>query len=171
MKLLWYAAIIFGRCFVQFFSRFIEVSIHKMAKHNVKNFNMCFDHFADTGHYRINASQFSVAFAGVYKKHSNEGNTDTKWLTIYEVPGPAGIYLLKFNNRNTRTRCEICLKLTIKTLERLQASFWCLCSLLRTYFTSCACVYSINFEHVIAGWGWPSSWKLIPITKWLISSE
>ena len=28
---------------------------------------------------------------------------------------PVGIYLLKVNNRNTRTRCEICSKLTIKT--------------------------------------------------------
>ena len=28
---------------------------------------------------------------------------------------PAGIYLLKVNNRNTRTDCEICPKLTIKT--------------------------------------------------------
>ena len=28
---------------------------------------------------------------------------------------PAGIYLLKVNNRNTRTRCEICSKLTTKT--------------------------------------------------------
>ena len=28
---------------------------------------------------------------------------------------PVGIYLLKVNNRNTRTRCGICLKLTIKT--------------------------------------------------------
>ena len=31
---------------------------------------------------------------------------------------PAGIYLLKVNNRNTRTRCVICSKLTIKTPER-----------------------------------------------------
>ena len=31
---------------------------------------------------------------------------------------PAGIYMLKVNNRNTRTRCEICSKLTIKTPER-----------------------------------------------------
>ena len=30
----------------------------------------------------------------------------------------AGIYLLKVNNRNTRTRCVICSKLTIKTPER-----------------------------------------------------
>ena len=28
---------------------------------------------------------------------------------------PAKIYLFKVNNRNTRKRCEICLKLTIKT--------------------------------------------------------
>ena len=33
---------------------------------------------------------------------------------------PASVYLLKVNNRNTRTRCEICSKLTIMTL------FWCL---------------------------------------------
>ena len=31
---------------------------------------------------------------------------------------PAGIYLLKVNNRNTRMRCEICSELTIKTPER-----------------------------------------------------
>ena len=31
---------------------------------------------------------------------------------------PAGIHLLKVNNRNARTRCEICSKLTIRTPER-----------------------------------------------------
>ena len=30
----------------------------------------------------------------------------------------AGIYLLKVNNRNNRTKCEICSKLTIKIPER-----------------------------------------------------
>ena len=35
---------------------------------------------------------------------------------------PTGIYLLKVNNRNTRTRCEICSKLTIKTPERRRTS-------------------------------------------------
>ena len=43
------------------------------------------------------------------------------WTEIYT---PASIYLLKVNNRNTRTRCEICLKLTIKTPEGCQVSFW-----------------------------------------------
>ena len=37
---------------------------------------------------------------------------------------PAGIYLLKVNNRNTRTRCEISSELTIKTPERRQADMF-----------------------------------------------
>ena len=35
---------------------------------------------------------------------------------------PANINLFKVNNRNTRKRCEICLKLTIKTPERCDYS-------------------------------------------------
>ena len=46
----------------------------------------------------------------------------------------AGIYLLKVNNRNTRTRCEICSKLTIKTPERRQ---WHLSG-----------VFVVEFEHI-----------------------
>ena len=37
---------------------------------------------------------------------------------------PANIYLFKVNNRNTRKRCEICSKLTIKTPERRQSRPW-----------------------------------------------
>ena len=33
---------------------------------------------------------------------------------------PAGNYMFKVKNRNTRARCEICSKLTIKTSERRQ---------------------------------------------------
>ena len=36
----------------------------------------------------------------------------------------AGNYLFKVNNRNTRTRCEICSKLTIKTTERRHVFLW-----------------------------------------------
>ena len=32
-----------------------------------------------------------------------------------------GIFLLKVNNRNTRTKCKICSELTIKTPELRQA--------------------------------------------------
>ena len=47
---------------------------------------------------------------------------------------PAGIYLLKDNDRNTRTRCKIRSKLTIKTPERRQ---WRLSG-----------VFIVNFEHI-----------------------
>ena len=47
---------------------------------------------------------------------------------------PAGNYMFKVNNRNARTRCEICSKLTIKTPERRQ---WCHSG-----------VFIVNFEHI-----------------------
>ena len=46
----------------------------------------------------------------------------------------AGNYIFKVNNRNTRTRCEICSKLTIKTPERCQ---W-----------PRSGVFIVNFEHI-----------------------
>ena len=42
--------------------------------------------------------------------------------------------MFKANNRNTRTRCEICSKLTIRTLER------------------CSSVSIVNFEQENAGY-------------------
>ena len=39
---------------------------------------------------------------------------------IPKIRHPASIHLLKINNRNTRKRCEICSKLTIKTAEQCQ---------------------------------------------------
>ena len=50
---------------------------------------------------------------------NDKGLHDTKYNTNY----PANIYLFKVNNRSTRKRSEICSKLTIKTLDRRQASF------------------------------------------------
>ena len=47
---------------------------------------------------------------------------------------PAGIYLLKVNKRNTRTRCEICSALTIKTSERLHSRS--------------SGLFIVNFEHI-----------------------
>ena len=61
----------------------------------------------------ITGVQFTSCTRGLFHKNSN----------IYRILAkssahtyPAGIYLLKANNRNTRIRCEICSKLTIKTL-------------------------------------------------------
>ena len=56
------------------------------------------------------------------------------------------IYLHKVNNRNTRARCEVCSKLTIKQNDAndvVLVSLW-------TYFTPYVSI--VNFEHVIAGW-------------------
>ena len=53
---------------------------------------------------------------------------------------PAGNYMFKVDNRNTRTRCEICSKLTMKIPERRQ---W--------RFTPCSSI-SINFKQVNANW-------------------
>ena len=44
------------------------------------------------------------------------------------------IYLPKVKNRNTRTRCEICSKSTIKTPER---RYW-----------RCSGVFIVKFEHI-----------------------
>ena len=51
--------------------------------------------------------------------------------TVWNMPeyDQVAIYILKFNNRNTRARCYICSKLT-----------------------PCSTVSIVNFEHVIAGW-------------------
>ena len=57
----------------------------------------------------------------------------------------AGNCMFKVNNRNTRTRREICSKLTIKTSE---GRHW-------TYFTPCSRVSIGKFEQVNASWvGW-----------------
>ena len=45
---------------------------------------------------------------------------------------PTNIYLFIVNNRDTRKRCEICSKLTIKTPERRQYGV----------------VFIVNFEHI-----------------------
>ena len=39
---------------------------------------------------------------------------------LVKIVNPSGNYVFKVYNRNTRTRCEICSKLTIKTAERRQ---------------------------------------------------
>ena len=69
-------------------------------------------------------------------------------------PNPVGIYLLKVNNRDTKTRCEICSKLTIKTPERrhLYRSGVFIVNF-EHIFTPCPIFFSVvNFEQVITDW-------------------
>ena len=54
------------------------------------------------------------------------------WKFLWKYP--AGICMFKVNNRNTRTRCEICSELIIKTSERRH---WRLSGL-----------FIVNFEHI-----------------------
>ena len=56
----------------------------------------------------------------------------------------AGIYLLKVNNRNSRTRFEICSKLTVKTPERHQ---WHHSGVFIVNLASFF-VFIVNFEHI-----------------------
>ena len=58
-------------------------------------------------------------------QHREEKNKKTKQNKIRALKNkkmvkvyPPNIYLLKFNNRNARHRCEICSKFTTKTPER-----------------------------------------------------
>ena len=57
------------------------------------------------------------------------------------------------NKVNTRTRCEICSKLTIKTLEQRQ---WHRSDVFNVNFEPISHLVLVflllNFEHVIAGW-------------------
>ena len=66
--------------------------------------------------------------------------TNICWQRTYVVTCPVGIYMFKVNKGNTRIRCEICSKLTIKTPERQHwapmTSFWCLYC------------FIVNFEHI-----------------------
>ena len=56
------------------------------------------------------------------------------WLIKWVNSFPARIYLIKVNNRNTRTRDEICPVLTIKIPERRH---W-----------SRSGIFIVNFEHI-----------------------
>ena len=93
---------------------------------------------------------------------------ETLWVILFSInSNSAGIYLLKVNNRNTRIRCEICSKLTIKIPERRQ---WDRSGIFIVHFEHISHLVStvsiVNFEHVIAGWG--KDWELEAKTnlKW-----
>ena len=59
------------------------------------------------------------------------------FVLIWMCHVPTVNQFLKVSNRNTKTRCEICSKLTIKTPER------------RWHRSG---VFIVDFEHVIARW-------------------
>ena len=84
------------------------------------------------------------------KYHENE-TLFSLWMKkfIYRVLMriiPVGIHLLKVNNRNTRTRCEMCSKLTIKKQSWYRSGVFIVN--FRTYLKPCSTVSVVNFEQV-----------------------
>ena len=72
-------------------------------------------------------------FKSVLKTKKNKENKEKQLLSL-SGHYPAGSYMFKVNNSNTRTRCEICSKLAIKTPERRQ---WRRLG-----------IFIVNFEHI-----------------------
>ena len=58
-----------------------------------------------------------------------------------DLANPADNYMFKINNENTRTRCEICSKLTIKKPERRPLNI----------FTPCSSVSIVNLKQLNTG--------------------
>ena len=90
-----------------------------------------------------NCSITYTSFSSTLNKESTLHFTlslDRSYEHSYEITffikssNPAGIYLFKVNNRNTRTRCKICSKLTIKIPEQ------------RHWRRSG--IFIVNFEHI-----------------------
>ena len=85
-----------------------------------------------------------------------------------------GKYMFKANSRKTKTRWEICSKLTIKTLER---RYWHLYCGLWTYFTPCPSVFLWAGKYRLAGnWRKSPSWivklwmQVNYSAKWFLTS-
>ena len=72
---------------------------------------------------------------------------------VYPKGYSAGNYLFKVINRNTRTKCEICLKLTMKTPKR---RCWRRFGVFNVNYEDishlCSSVSIANFEQVNTGW-------------------
>ena len=64
----------------------------------------------------------------------------------------AGNYMFKVNNRINKTKCEICSKLTIKTLERCHWGRSVVFIVnFEIYFLPCSSVFIVNFKQVNTG--------------------
>ena len=67
---------------------------------------------------KIRSQPANNAIADMVQSNCSVTITYRHTLFVLLYKDPVGIYLFKVNNRNTRTRSEICSKLTINTPER-----------------------------------------------------
>ena len=88
----------------------------------LQKFSFFFSFFFLISHLAVPKTNFEQVYRGQTR-------------TLYVLSAyPAGTYLLRVNDRNSRTRCETCSKLTIKTPEQ--------CHWRRSS------VFFVNFEHI-----------------------
>ena len=79
--------------------------------------------------------------------------TSSSTIFIFSHKNPSNNYLLKIDSRNTRKRCEICSKLTIKIPEWRQLTlFCCLYCYLWAYFAPFSIVLIADFEEITVCW-------------------
>ena len=71
------------------------------------------------GQNKSNMNTFSLLFSAE-KLDLNVSIRVANKVSIKKNSNPAKNYMFKVSNKNTRTRCEICSKLAIKTPERQQ---------------------------------------------------
>ena len=83
---------------------------------------------------KINKIIFNVPGGPVISNCGTPTEKASEFLDSHLKTITAGNYMFKVNNRNTRTRCEICSKLTIKAPEQRQ---W-----------RRSGVFIVNFEHI-----------------------
>ena len=109
-----------------------RVTLHKKLKFSIKDFFSKCDQIRSKliwSHLLKKSSTENFIFCAVWMTElALTCNLKLQWfqpiklnnsgVTSGSLNYPAYIYLLKFNNRNTRETCEICSKLTIKSPER-----------------------------------------------------
>ena len=83
-------------------------------------------------HFENQLQKFLTKYIISKNEHQLTKNAHSNWWIVYLLRNyPASNCMFKVNNINTRTRCEICSKLTIKT------RFWCRSG-----------VFNVHFEHI-----------------------
>ena len=111
---------------------FLPEYLNFFSKQPIKQFANKFPSFSNRKDHKI---LFNLIFVYWQKPSSNVRQIKIIQLHVsVSKPFPVGNYLLKLKNRNTKTRCEICSKLTIKIAEGRQ---W-----------RCSGILIVNFEHI-----------------------
>ena len=113
-------------------NNFVNAANNKFFNSVNKEFLDKIKSLSQLNEHEVNTNVTDIDFiVNCITKNTNRVNRRTFTSTC---GSPVGIYMFKVNNRNTRTRCEICSKLIIKTPERCH---WRHSGL-----------FIVNFEHI-----------------------